>query len=243
MNLYKTIFISDIHLGSRACKADRLLNFLKVSDAENIYLVGDIIDFWHLKKSRYWPQTHNDVIQKLLRKARHGSNITYIPGNHDEALRSFIPLFLGDNLTLKDTDIYTAVDGKRYLVIHGDQFDMVVKNHKWLVWIGNWGYVWLLRLNSIWSWFRRKIGCKTYWSLSAFVKRQVKEAVKFISNFETFLVTECQERETDGVICGHIHTADIKTIQDKIYINCGDWQESCTAIVEHLDGRFELLRL
>ncbi|WP_040879036.1 UDP-2,3-diacylglucosamine diphosphatase [Kaistia granuli] len=236
----RTLFLSDIHLGTRGSQADLLLDFLKWHDAETIYLVGDIIDGWRLKKGWYWPQAHNDVVQKLLRKARKGARLVYIPGNHDEFLRDYLGTHLG-GVELVDRIIHETADGKRLLVIHGDQFDVVVRHAKWLAFLGDHAYNLALALNTVVGKVRRKLGFE-YWSLSAWAKLKVKNAVSFIGAFEQALLTEAKRVGADGVVCGHIHHAAIRDDLDIRYINTGDWVESCTAIVEHHDGRIEMIR-
>ena len=236
---YKTIFISDIHLGSKACQAELLLDFLKHNDSEKLYLVGDIVDGWRLKRKWYWPQSHNDVVQKILRKARKGTEIIYVPGNHDEGLRRYIGTHFG-GIEVRPTDIYEAVNGDKYLVLHGDSFDNVMLYARWLASIGDHAYDLVLRLNTVFNGLRRLMGLR-YWSLSAFLKIKVKNAVQFISEFERVLVQEAQKAGVQGVICGHIHHAEMKQYGDVIYMNDGDWVESCTALVEHFDGTWEIV--
>ena len=237
---YRAIWLSDIHLGTRGCQADMLLDFLKHTESDVLYLVGDIVDGWRLKKSWYWPQAHNDVVQKILRRARKGSRVFMIPGNHDEAFRDYIGLQFGGVTILEDT-IHTAADGKRYLVIHGDQFDAVVRYAKWLAFVGDTAYTFLLWLNTLLNKARRKLGFP-YWSLSAYLKHKTKKAVEFIGDYETALTDEARRRQVDGVICGHIHHAEMRDMDGVLYVNDGDWVESCTALVEHPDGRLEILR-
>ncbi|QUS58104.1 UDP-2,3-diacylglucosamine diphosphatase [Pseudovibrio brasiliensis] len=234
------MFLSDVHLGTRGCQADLLLDFLKHNDADTVYLVGDIIDGWRLKRSWYWPQLHNDVVQKLLRKGRKGARIVYIPGNHDEFLRDFFGIHFG-GVEVVDQFIHEGANGKKYLVIHGDQFDVVVRHAKWLAFFGDWAYVTALNLNTVLNYCRRKLGL-TYWSLSAWAKLKVKNAVNFIGKFEETLVSEAQRQKVDGVICGHIHHAADHETNGIHYINTGDWVESCTAVAENFDGTFELIR-
>jgi UDP-2,3-diacylglucosamine pyrophosphatase LpxH len=236
----RTLFLSDIHLGTRGSQAELLLDFLKWHDAETIYLVGDIIDGWRLKKSWYWPQAHNDVVQKLLRKGRKGARLVYIPGNHDEFLRDYLGLQMG-GVELADRIIHETADGKRLLVMHGDQFDVVVRHAKWLAFLGDHAYNLALALNTVVGKVRRKLGFE-YWSLSAWAKLKVKNAVSFIGAFEQALLTEAKRVGADGVVCGHIHHAVIREDLGIRYINTGDWVESCTAIVEHHDGRIEMIR-
>ena len=236
---YKTIFISDIHLGSKACQAELLLDFLKHNDSEKLYLVGDIVDGWRLKRKWYWPQSHNDVVQKILRKARKGSEIIYVPGNHDEGLRRYIGTHFG-GIEVRPTDIYEAVNGDKYLVLHGDSFDNVMLYARWLAYVGDHAYDLVLRLNTVFNGLRRLMGLR-YWSLSSYLKIKVKNAVQFISEFERVLANEAQKAGVQGVICGHIHHAEMKQYGDIIYMNDGDWVESCTALVEHFDGTWEII--
>lgn len=238
---YRTIWISDVHLGTIGCRADLLLDFLRDTESEKLYLVGDMIDGWRLKQRWFWPQAHNDVVQKILRKARKGTEVIYIPGNHDEFLRDFLEFEMNaGNIELKLQDIHITVDGKRLLVIHGDEFDGVVRYGKWLAMLGSWAYDMTIILNRWFNIARRRLGLP-YWSLSAFLKRRVKEAVKFITNFENALVEEARRQETAGVVCGHIHHAQMKCIDGLLYLNDGDWVESCTALVEHFDGSLEII--
>ncbi len=237
---FRALFISDIHLGTKGCQAELLLDFLRVHEADVIYLVGDIIDGWRLKQSWYWPQTHNDVVQKILRKGRKGSRIVYIPGNHDEFLRSYYGTHFG-GIDVVETAIHETADGRRYLLIHGDVFDMVVRHAKWLALLGDWAYETALVVNTYVNLVRRKLGF-SYWSLSAWAKLKVKNAVNFIGQFETTLSAEAHKHGVDGVICGHIHHAAMHDMNGVSYVNVGDWVESCTAVVEHDDGRLELIR-
>nr|WP_194304019.1 UDP-2,3-diacylglucosamine diphosphatase [Chthonobacter albigriseus] len=234
------MFLSDVHLGTRGCQADLLLDFIRVHDAETIYLVGDIVDGWRLKKSWYWSQTHNDVVQKLLRKGRKGARIVYLPGNHDEFLRGYLGTHFG-GIEVTDTAIHETADGRRFLVIHGDQFDVVVRHAKWLAHFGDWAYVFALNLNTVLNKIRRFLGFP-YWSLSAWAKLRVKNAVNFIGAFEQALTGEARRHGVDGVICGHIHHAAMHDRFGLTYVNTGDWVESCTAVAEHHDGRLEILR-
>lgn len=237
---YRTLFISDIHLGTKSCQADAFLDFFKEHSADKIYLVGDIVDFWKIQRNgAHWPQAQNDVVQKLLRSVRKGTEMTYIPGNHDEALRDYCGTHFG-GVEIMLQDIHVAADGKRYLVMHGDEFDIVVKYSKWLAHLGDWAYEVALLLNRYFNFFRRKTG-RSYWSLSAYLKKKVKGAVNFIGDFEASLVKEAQKQEVDGIICGHIHTAAMREIEGVQYINTGDWVESCTAVGETFDGKFELI--
>jgi UDP-2,3-diacylglucosamine pyrophosphatase LpxH len=239
---YRTIWISDVHLGTRGCQAEFLLDFLKYNNAETFYLVGDIFDGWRMKKSWYWTQAHNDVVQKLLRKARKGSRVIYIPGNHDEALRDFsaASLVFGE-IHLQDEAIHETADGKRLLVIHGDHFDGIVKYAKWLALLGDWAYTAMLALNIVFNKVRRRLGYG-YWSLSAYLKAKVKNAVEFVGNYEFAVAEEARRRNVDGIVCGHIHKPEMRMIDGILYCNDGDWVESCSALVEHFDGRLEIIR-
>ncbi|MBY3753654.1 UDP-2,3-diacylglucosamine diphosphatase [Azospirillum formosense] len=236
---YRSIWISDVHLGTRGCKAEYLLDFLKHNQSDHLYLVGDIVDGWRLRKTWYWPQTHNDVVQKILRRARKGVQVYYIPGNHDEAARDYVGLQFGGVQVVEEM-IHVTADGKRLLVTHGDRFDVVVKYARWLAFIGDNAYVVLLQANTLFNWVRRKLGF-SYWSLSAFLKHKTKTAVEFIGNYETALGDEARRRKVDGVVCGHIHTAEIRDMEGILYCNDGDWVESCTALVEHPCGRLEII--
>ncbi|MGB3644286.1 MAG: UDP-2,3-diacylglucosamine diphosphatase [Mesorhizobium sp.] len=236
---YRTLFLSDVHLGTKGCQAEALLEFLRYHDADTIYLIGDIVDGWRLRSGWYWPQSHNDVVQKLLRKARKGSRVVYVPGNHDEFLREFYGTHFG-GIEVCETALHVAADDKRYLVIHGDVFDVVVRHARWLAFFGDWAYVTALALSTRINAVRRFFGL-TYWSLSAWAKHKVKNAVSFIGRFEETLAAEARRRGVDGVVCGHIHSAAQRDMDGLAYLNTGDWVESCTAIVEHGDGRMELV--
>jgi UDP-2,3-diacylglucosamine pyrophosphatase LpxH len=236
---YRAVFLSDIHLGARGCQAELLLDFIRELECDTLYLVGDIIDGWKMKSGLYWPQAHNDVVQKILRLARKGVNVIYVPGNHDDRVRDFCGVHFGGVVVARDA-IHEAADGKRYLVTHGDEFDGVVTQAKWLAFLGDWSYRALLRLNTSWNLIRRRMGFG-YWSLSAFVKLKVKNALQFIENYEAAVAGEARRRGVDGVICGHIHKAEMRDMDGILYINDGDWVESCTAAVEHFDGRFEII--
>ncbi len=236
----RTLFLSDFHLGTRDCQAQMLISFLRRYDADVIYLVGDIIDGWKLRKGWFWPQAHNDVVQKLLRKVRKGTRLIYVPGNHDEFLRDYIGANFG-GIEICEQALHETAAGERLLVIHGDQFDIVVKHAKWLAHLGDWAYSTALFANTHINRVRRRLGL-TYWSLSAWAKLKVKNAVNFISKFEEFLVEEARTHGATGVVCGHIHHAALRDLDGVRYVNCGDWVESCTAVVEHYDGRLELVR-
>jgi UDP-2,3-diacylglucosamine pyrophosphatase LpxH len=236
----RSLFISDVHLGTKGCQAELLLDFLRVHDADTIYLVGDIVDGWRLKQGWHWPQLHNDVVQKLLRKGRAGAKIVYVPGNHDEFLRDYYGSHFG-GIDVVESAIHTAADGKRYLVTHGDKFDLVVRHARWLALLGDWAYVTALGISAYINIVRRKLGL-TYWSLSAWAKLRVKNAVNFISEFEDALSGEAARLGVHGVICGHIHHAAMQDMKGVRYINTGDWVESCTAVAENHDGSFEIIR-
>jgi UDP-2,3-diacylglucosamine pyrophosphatase LpxH len=239
MREYRTIWISDVHLGTRGCKADFLVDFLRYNDADTIYLVGDIIDGWRLKRSWYWPQVHNDVVQKVLRKVRKGTRVIYVPGNHDEWLRDYTRLQFG-GVEVAEEAIHVTADGRRLLVIHGDEFDAVVKHARWLALLGDGAYTAAIWLNRYLNTVRRRLGYQ-YWSLSAYLKHRVKNAMQYIGSFADAVVDEASRRGVDGVVCGHIHHAEIREINGVLYCNDGDWVESCTALVEHFDGRLELI--
>jgi UDP-2,3-diacylglucosamine pyrophosphatase LpxH len=236
---YRTIWISDIHLGTKGCQAEMLLEFLKETECEQLYLVGDIVDGWRLKRSWYWPQAHNDVVQKLLRKARKGTSLIYIPGNHDEGFRQFLGHEFG-SVQIVDEVIHTMKDGRRFLITHGDKFDVIVNYARWLAMIGDFAYEFALKLNTWFNFIRRKLGFP-YWSLSAYLKHKVKNAVEFIGDYETALAAEARRRDVQGVICGHIHHAIMRDINGITYCNDGDWVESCTALVEHESGELEII--
>jgi len=240
MNQYKSVFISDVHLGTKMSQPTALLEFIKTFECEQLYLVGDIIDGWAMHKSFYWPQAHNDVIQKLMRLARKGTTVTYLPGNHDEFLRSFGDHEFG-NIILVDTCIHTGINGKQYMVMHGDQFDVVVKNMKWLAHVGSWAYDALIAVNVVVSRIRKMLGMPL-WSLSAWAKYKVKQAVNFIGDYEENLSAYAHSKGVDGIICGHIHHANIRQIGSTTYMNSGDWVESCTALVETMDGEWKIIK-
>jgi len=236
---YRTIWVSDTHLGTRDCQARALLDFLEAHECDYLYLVGDIIDFWRLKRAPHWPQLHSDVIRTVLSKTRAGTVVTLVPGNHDEYLRRFCDLQLG-NIMVTLEAVHRTVDNRLFLVVHGDQFDGITRCHRWIALTGDVGYDLLLVVN---RWFNRgrRFLRLPYWSLSAYVKGKVKRAVSFITAFEGALAHEARRRGLQGVICGHIHRAEIREIEGVVYCNTGDWVESCTALVERLDGTLELL--
>ena len=238
---YRSIFISDTHLGTRGCRAQFLADFLKSVSCENLFLVGDIIDGWRLRRSWFWDHHHDEVLRLVLRAARNGTNVIYVPGNHDEMMRKYVPLgveICGVKMQLEAE--HTTADGKRLLVTHGDAFDSVVRHAKVLALLGDWAYTVALGVNRYFNHVRVWLGYP-YWSLSAWLKLQVKEAVKAIDRFEGALADDAKHRGFDGVVCGHIHHAEMREVNGVMYLNDGDWVESCTALVEHHDGRLELI--
>ena len=236
----RSVFISDVHLGFKGCRAEFLLDFLRRVECEQIYLVGDIIDLWSLQRTFYWPQAHNDVIRTILGKAKHGTRVVYVPGNHDRAFRDNDGLTLG-NVEIRLEATHETADGRRFLVLHGDEFDSIVRASPLLESVGSHAYAAALRLNRYVNAVRQRLGYP-YWSLAAFLKHKVKNAVKYIANFERALAVEARRRGVDGVICGHIHRAEITEIDGILYCNDGDWVESCTTLVEDFAGRLSLLR-
>jgi UDP-2,3-diacylglucosamine pyrophosphatase LpxH len=236
---FRTIWISDTHLGTPGCNADLLLDFLKSVECETLYLVGDIIDGWQLRKGWYWPPKHNDIVRCVMKAAKHGTHVIYVPGNHDEMFRDYIGLQLGD-IELMPEAIHETADGRRLLVLHGDVFDSIVLYARWLAFLGDSAYTLLLKANKLVNAVRRTFGLP-YWSLAAHLKKRVKNAVQFISNYEEVVAHAAAERGVDGVVCGHIHSAEIREFGPVTYYNDGDWVESCTALVEHADGTLEIL--
>ena len=235
---YRAAWISDAHLGTRGCNGTALLDFLRETDFDTLYIVGDLIDIWSLRRAIYWPQQHNDVIQKILRKARKGARVVYIPGNHDELVTSFCGAY--GNIEIKENAIHVTACGERVLIIHGHELDTVVQNVKWLAFAGDLGYQFLLSLNPLINFVRRHFGLG-YWSLSAYAKRTVKDAVSFIGKFEAAVAHYAERYHVDAVLCGHIHSAAIREFGNVTYYNCGDWVESCTALVEGDDGMIALV--
>jgi UDP-2,3-diacylglucosamine pyrophosphatase LpxH len=236
---YRTIWISDIHLGTKGCNADMLIDFLDSTDSDIMYLVGDIIDGWRMKKRFFWPAEHNDIVWRVLKRAKRGTRIIYIPGNHDEMFRQFTGLDFG-GVEIRRKAIHETADGRRLLVLHGDEFDAVMLAHRWLAHLGDLAYEMLMTLNRWVNAIRRRLELP-YWSLSKMAKHKVKNAVEFISHFEEVVAEEAGKRGVDGVVCGHIHTAEIRDIEGIEYYNDGDWVEGCTALVEHFDGTMEVL--
>jgi len=239
---YRSVFISDVHLGTKDCQAGKLNNFLKHNTCDTLYLVGDIIDAWRIQQNKWrWKQSHTNVVRRVLGHAKRGTRVVYIAGNHDEFLRPMIPYSFSFGLVEIHNQIeHIGADGKHYLVTHGDLFDGITRLAPWLSFLGDKAYDFVLMLNSKFNWIRHKMGFG-YWSLSKYLKHRVKKAVDFIFQFEKNLAGYCKKRGYDGVICGHIHHAEIKDIDGVVYMNDGDWVESCTALVEHWDGRWEII--
>jgi len=235
----RTVWISDVHLGTPGCQARALLDFLKTVECDTLYLVGDIVDGWQLRRSWYWPQAHNDVVQKLLRKARKGTRVIFIPGNHDEFARKYLGHAFG-GIEVADEWIHTTADGRRLWITHGDLYDGVIQCARWLALLGDSLYEFTLRLNRHFNSFRARMGLP-YWSLSKYLKHKVKRAVSYVSDFEVALAREARKRGVDGLVCGHIHHAEMRTIDGILYCNDGDWVESLTALVEHADGRLDIV--
>jgi UDP-2,3-diacylglucosamine pyrophosphatase LpxH len=236
---FRAIFISDVHLGTPGSQAGPLLEFLRHTESRDLFLVGDIIDGWQLKRRWYWHQSHNDVIQKVLRKARKGTRVTYIAGNHDEAMRHFLGLAFG-GIDIRDEAVHVTADGRRLLITHGDLFDAVVQGARWLAHVGDWLYMLSLKANRWSNHARAKLGLP-YWSLAQFLKQSVKNAVSYITRFERALAQEARRRGFDGVVCGHIHKAEIRDIDGILYCNDGDWVESMTALVETESGELRVI--
>lgn len=236
---YRTIWISDLHLGTRAANATALLDFLSRHKAERYYLVGDIVDGWALRRSWYWPTSHNDVLQALLERADE-SEVIYVPGNHDEAARQFQGLYLG-GIAIETDAVHTTADGRCFLVLHGDEFDGVVRHAPWVSKLGGWAYEQLLALSRYVNRVRRWMDLP-HWSLAAATKRKSKRAVQYIADFERAVAKRAHQRDVDGVVCGHIHVPALRRIQDIAYANTGDWVEHCTALVETMDGSLSVRR-
>ncbi|MBA16698.1 MAG: UDP-2,3-diacylglucosamine hydrolase [Sphingomonas sp.] len=236
---YRTVWISDVHLGTRGCNAAMLIDFLDHVDSDTMYLVGDIIDGWQLKKKFYWPAAHNDIVWRVLKRAKRGTRIVYIPGNHDEIFRQFTGLNFG-GVEIRRQAIHETADGRRLLVLHGDEFDAITLSHRWLAHLGDAAYTTVMALNRWVAAFQRVFGLP-YWSLSKYAKAKVKNAVEFIGRFEEVVAREAGTRGVDGVVAGHIHTAEMREIDGIAYYNDGDWVEGCTALVEHYDGTMEIL--
>ncbi len=236
---YRTVFISDVHLGTPGCQAAALLDFLKAHPSDNLYLVGDIVDGWQLRRRWHWPQSHNDVVQKLLRRVRKGCRVVYVPGNHDEFARQFVGHQFG-GIEVREEAVHVTAQGRRLWVIHGDYFDGVIQCAKWLAYLGDNLYELTLKLNRHLNILRGRLGLP-YWSLSAFLKHKVKKALNYVTDFEAAVAGEARRRGHHGVVCGHIHRAEMREIDGILYCNDGDWVESRTALVEHYCGRLELV--
>ncbi|HYD62377.1 MAG TPA: UDP-2,3-diacylglucosamine diphosphatase [Noviherbaspirillum sp.] len=236
---FRTIWISDVHLGTTGCQAARLLEFLQATESETLYLVGDIIDGWQLKRRWYWDQTHNNVVQNVLKKAKKGTQVIFVPGNHDESIRQFIDLDFG-GIRIRDELVHITAQGKRMLVLHGDRFDGVIACAKWLAYVGDSLYTMILKFNQVFNAWRARAGLP-YWSLSQYLKLKVKNAVSYITSFEHALATEAKRKGLDGVICGHIHKPEIREIEGITYCNDGDWVESLSALVEDMSGELRLV--
>ncbi|MCB1896915.1 MAG: UDP-2,3-diacylglucosamine diphosphatase [Zoogloeaceae bacterium] len=241
MKRVRAVFVSDIHLGTRACQAEQLLDFLRAYPSERLFLIGDIVDFWAMSRSVHWAPSHNTVVQKVLRRARGGDLVVFVPGNHDEALREHVGSEFGA-IRVEREWVHQAADGRRYLLVHGDEFDQVTLHHRWVAVLGDVAYNLLVRINHWLSRLRRLLHVPGYWSLAGYAKRKVKSAVGFIFDFEESVARATRQRGLDGVICGHIHWAADRDIGGVRYLNCGDWVDSCTAIVEHFDGRLEVVQ-
>lgn len=236
---YRTVWISDIHLGTRGCNAAMLLDFLRSIESETLYLVGDIVDGWRLKKGWYWPDAHNEVVRRVLKMAHRGTRVVLVAGNHDEMLRPYAGMTFG-GVEVALEMIHETADGRRLLITHGDAFDVVVLYHRWLAFLGDAAYTILLEMNVVLNRVRRRLHLP-YWSLSSYLKKRVKNAVAFVGEFEEAVAHAARERGVDGVVCGHIHCAEIRQIGDITYYNDGDWVESCTALVEAHDGTISLI--
>ena len=235
----RAIWISDVHLGTPGCQADCLLDFLRHHESDVLYLVGDIVDGWQLRKGWFWPQSHNDVVQKILRKSRKGTRVVYVAGNHDEVARQFLGMRFGD-IEIVDEVVHPLLDGRKLWVIHGDLFDGVLQHARWLALLGDSLYTLILKLNKWFNAIRHRMGF-SYWSLSQYLKHKVKKAVNFITEFEHAVVNEARRRGFQGVVCGHIHKAEMREVDGLLYCNDGDWVESLTALVETADGHLELV--
>ena len=237
---YRTLWVSDVHLGTRDAKAEYLLDFLRATESDTLYLLGDVVDGWALRRSWYWTQAANDVVQKVLRKARKGTRVVYVPGNHDSFARAYVGHSFG-GIDVRERALHTTADGRRLLVLHGDEFDGVVRLAPWLSHVGAWAYQGILRLNRPVNRLRARLG-RPYWSLSAYLKGKAKRAVQYVGDFGVAVAAEAARHGADGVVCGHIHHAEIREVGGVQYLNCGDWVESCTALAEGFDGRLELVR-
>lgn len=239
-HFFRSVWISDVHLGTREAHTELLYDFLDSIRCDYLYLVGDIIDVWAMRKRWFWPVQYNELLHKLLKRSRKGAKVSYIPGNHDEFFREMVGYQFGD-VEIVSHAYHETADGRRFLIRHGDEFDAVVRYHKWLAKLGDWAYGYLIILNRWLNAFRRRLQLP-YWSLSGAVKRRVKHAVSYVTEFEDVLAREARKRKVDGVICGHIHEPTLREIDGILYCNCGDWIDHCSALVEHVDGRLEVIR-
>jgi|TARA_B100001741_G_C16490852_1_gene569599 UDP-2,3-diacylglucosamine pyrophosphatase LpxH len=238
---YKSIFISDLHLGTPGCSADELCDFLKNNNCDRLYLVGDIVDGWALSKKAFWPQSHSNVVRRILTAAKRGTKVYWIVGNHDEVLRNWFDFRLQfGRIRILNEYVHLAINGKKYYVTHGDIFDPLMHSGKFLMYFGDFLYNWLMRLNRWVAFVRRKLRLP-YWSLSAYLKAQTKETINMLYKYKETMVNHCKKKGYDGIICGHIHTPSIEVIDGIEYMNDGDWVESRTALVEHYDGKWELI--
>ena len=237
----RAVFVSDVHLGTRACQAERLLEFLREYESDYLYLLGDIIDFWSMNRSIQWSASHNTVVQKVLRRARHGVKVIFIPGNHDEALREYAGVAFGD-IRVEREWVHVTASGERYWLIHGDEYDQVTRHHRWVAILGDVAYNALVRLNHVLSRMRRLLRVPGYWSLAGYAKQKVKRALSFIFDFEDAVAHATVQKGLDGVICGHIHWPADRMVGSVRYLNCGDWVDSCCGVIEHMDGRLEIIR-
>ncbi len=234
-----TVWISDTHLGSKDCQVEQLKNFLLSVECDKLYLLGDIVDFWALRKKFWWPQSHYEILKILFNKAQNGTRVIYIPGNHDIPIRDYATTFFGP-IEIKPEDVHQTADGKRYLLFHGDILDEQIRLAKWIKWIGDVGYQYLMKANRIVSFWRRITG-KDYWSLASYLKNRMKNARDAIDIYATAAAREAKQRNLDGVICGHIHLPEIKTIDGISYCNDGDWVEHCSALIENPSGQLSLI--
>ncbi|MDP9057635.1 MAG: UDP-2,3-diacylglucosamine diphosphatase [Pseudomonadota bacterium] len=236
---YRTVWISDVHLGTRGCNAAMLVDFLHSIECETLFLVGDIVDGWRLRKGWFWPDAHNEVVRRVLKMAHRGTRVVFVAGNHDEMLRDYAGMSFGGVELALEAEHVTA-DGRRLLITHGDGFDGVVLYARWLAFLGDAAYGLLLRANIVFNLVRRRLKLP-YWSLSSYMKKRVKNAVQFVCSFEDAVAREAQTRGYDGIVCGHIHCAEIRTIGDITYYNDGDWVESCTALAEDATGVIRII--
>ncbi|MEX2126071.1 MAG: UDP-2,3-diacylglucosamine diphosphatase [Woeseia sp.] len=239
-DLLRTVWLSDVHLGSRACRVNLLLDFLRQTRCELLYLVGDIIDLESLRRTFYWPASHSEVLRMLLKKSQEGTRVIYIPGNHDDDLRAYAGLKFG-NIEVSRQAIHTTRAGRRLLVLHGDQFDAVVRGRSFGVLLGSLACRTLLALNRFTHWLHDLSG-RPYWSLAQHVKSRFGGARRYVDRFRHATLAAAREARVDGVICGHIHKADLVELDGLLYCNDGDWVESCTALVENQGGELSLLK-